>query len=197
MNGRFVISIAIAVAAAALHAQTSDIDAHVAAARAAAKQDHAVLFTSLCSAEPSGPGTRRGGAPAGGQPGAQPTPPGPPAKETWHADPVKVFDNLYFLGMKDYSAWALTTSDGIIIIDALFDYSVDDEVAEGLRKVGLDPAKIKYVIISHGHFDHSGGARIASTRTWSSRRPTGICSTAGAGISRGRGATWSRPTARS
>jgi len=83
----------------------------------------------------------------------------PPAKETSHAEPMKVFDNLYFLGMKEFSAWAVNTSEGIIIIDALFDYSVDDEVAEGLKKVGLDPAKIKYVIISHGHSDHSGGAK--------------------------------------
>ena len=70
-----------------------------------------------------------------------------------------MFDNLYFLGMTEFSAWAVNTSEGIIIIDALFDYSVDDEVAEGLKKVGLDPAKIKYVIISHGHGDHSGGAK--------------------------------------
>src|SRR5471032_2885727 len=141
-----------------VHAQSPDIDAHVAAAKAAAKQDHTVLFTSLCSAEPTGPGTeRRGAAPQRG--GAPAPPPGPPAKETWHADPVKVFDNLYFLGMTEFSAWAVNTSEGIIIIDALFDYSVDDEVSEGLKKVGLDPAKIKYVIISHGHSDHSGGAK--------------------------------------
>ena len=141
-----------------VHAQKPDIDAHVAAAKAAAKQDHTVLFTSLCSAEPTGPGTgRRGAAPQRG--GAPAPPPGPPAKETWHAEPIKVFDNLYFLGMTEFSAWAVNTSEGIIIIDALFDYSVDDEVAEGLKKVGLDPAKIKYVIISHGHSDHSGGAK--------------------------------------
>ncbi len=147
----------IAAFTLAVQAQNPDIDAHVAAAKAAIGRDHQVLFTSLCSAEPAGPGTRRGGAPARGA--APAPPPGPPAKETWHAEPMKVFDNLYFLGMKDFSAWAVTTSDGIIIIDALFDYSVDDEVAEGLRKLGLDPATIKYVVISHGHSDHSGGAK--------------------------------------
>jgi len=148
----------IAAFAVVAHAQSPEIDAHVAAAKAAVGRDHQVLFTSLCSAEPTGPGTRRGGAaPAAGATPAPP--PGPPAKETWHADPVKVFDNLYFLGMKEYSAWAVNTSQGIIIIDALFDYSVDDEVSEGLKKVGLDPAKIKYVIISHGHSDHSVGAK--------------------------------------
>ena len=148
----------IAAFAVVAHAQSPAIDAHVAAAKAAVGRDHQVLFTSLCSAEPTGPRTRRGGAaPAAGATPAPP--PGPPARDTWHAEPFKVFDNLYFLGMKEFSAWAVNTSEGIIIIDSLFDYSVDDEVAEGLKKVGLDPAKIKYVIISHGHADHSGGAK--------------------------------------
>src|ERR1700676_2460513 len=37
-------------------------------------------------------------------------------------------------------------------------HSVEDEVVGGLKKLGLDPARIKYLIVSHGHFDHSGGA---------------------------------------
>ncbi|MCU1382289.1 MAG: hypothetical protein JWL71_986 [Acidobacteria bacterium] len=153
--GAALLSAALGVAALA---QSPEIDAHVAAAKAAVGRDHQVLFTSLCSAEPTGPGTGRRGAPP--QPGAAPPPaPGPPSRERWHAEPMKVFDNLYFLGMTEFSAWAVNTSEGIIIIDALYDYSVDDEIAEGLKKVGLDPARIKYVIISHGHSDHSGGAK--------------------------------------
>ncbi|HKT81987.1 MAG TPA: MBL fold metallo-hydrolase, partial [Vicinamibacterales bacterium] len=69
------------------------------------------------------------------------------------------FDNLYFVGQTEYSAWAVNTSDGIIVIDTIFDYSVEDEVVGGLKKLGLDPAKIKYAIVSHGHGDHSGGAK--------------------------------------
>jgi len=146
--------------APAAAAQSAEIDRHVAAARAAARTDHQMLFTALCSPEPTGPGTaRRGG---GGQ--RQDTPPGPPARDTWHAEPAKVFDNLYFIGMKDVSAWALTTSAGIVVIDALYDYSVDDEIAEGLKKLGLDPASIKYVIVSHGHGDHSAGAKYLQDR---------------------------------
>lgn len=72
---------------------------------------------------------------------------------------MKVFDNLYFVGQTEYSAWAVTTSAGIIIIDTIFDYSVEDEIVGGLKKLGRDPATIKYAIVSHGHFDHSGGAR--------------------------------------
>jgi metallo-beta-lactamase class B len=77
---------------------------------------------------------------------------------------VKVFDNLYFVGEVEYSAWAVTTSEGIIVIDAIYDYSVEDEIVEGLKKLGLDPGTIKYVIVSHGHRDHVGGARLLQDR---------------------------------
>src|SRR5580765_7500465 len=33
-----------------------------------------------------------------------------PARNTWYAEPARVFDNLYFVGGKIHSAWALTTS---------------------------------------------------------------------------------------
>ena len=88
----------------------------------------------------------------------------PPPRESWHAEPVKVFDNFYFVGMTEFSAWAVTTSEGIIVIDPLFDYSVEDEVVEGLRKLGLDPADIEYVLVSHGHLDHVGGAKLLQER---------------------------------
>jgi metallo-beta-lactamase class B len=87
-----------------------------------------------------------------------------PARATWYADPAKVFDNLYFVGMTEFSSWAVTTSDGIIVIDPLFDYSVEDEIVGGLTKVGLDPSTIKYVLISHGHLDHAGGAKLLQER---------------------------------
>jgi metallo-beta-lactamase class B len=70
-----------------------------------------------------------------------------------------MFDNLYFVGQSEYSAWAVTTSEGIILLDTLFDYSVEAEVADGLRTLGLDPADIRYAIVSHPHPDHDGGAK--------------------------------------
>ena len=83
-----------------VHAQNPAIDAHVAAAKAAVGGDHQVLFASLCSAAPTGPGTRAGGAGGAGRrprgrAGRARAPPAPPARERWHAEPVKVFDNLY------------------------------------------------------------------------------------------------------
>jgi len=130
---------------------------HVATAKAAARQDHVGLFKALCVPPPPLPVT---GAPA--QAAAQPS--GPPPRAQWYAPPAKVFDNLYFLGQTEYTAWAVVTSDGIIVIDPLFDYSVEEEVVNGLTKLGLDPKAIRYVLISHAHSDHVGGARLLQDR---------------------------------
>jgi metallo-beta-lactamase class B len=136
------------------------VERHVAAGRAAAGSEHTVLFDLLC--KPVGPGIAGAGPrPAGAA--ARAAPPDPP-RDSWHAEPAKVFDNFYFLGMTEYTAWAIPTSDGIIVIDPLFDYSVEDEVVQGLTKLGMKPADIKYVLISHGHLDHAGGAKLLQER---------------------------------
>jgi metallo-beta-lactamase class B len=73
-------------------------------------------------------------------------------------EPIRVFDNLYYLGFSDVGAWAIPTSDGIILFDTLNNGDeARDVIAGGLKKVGLDPAQIRYVIIGHGHNDHTGG----------------------------------------
>jgi metallo-beta-lactamase class B len=64
-----------------------------------------------------------------------------------------------FIGTKVHNAWALVGSDGIIVFEALFDYAAPDEIADGFRKLGLDASKVKYVLLSHAHADHDGGAR--------------------------------------
>ncbi|HUF71722.1 MAG TPA: MBL fold metallo-hydrolase [Gammaproteobacteria bacterium] len=72
--------------------------------------------------------------------------------------PARVFDNLYLLGTDSTVAWALTTSEGIILFDAMFHGNVEETVVDSLRELGLDPEDIEYVIISHAHNDHFGGA---------------------------------------
>ena len=130
----------LVAAAAIAHASAApaDVDRHIAAAREAAGAEHAGMVDRLCpKSTPPVPGTA---APANAA-----APPDPP-RERWHAEPQKVFDNLYFVGMTEFASWAVTTTDGIIVIDPLFDYSVEDEVVGGLRKLGLDPADIRYVL---------------------------------------------------
>src|SRR5262245_23580851 len=85
---------------------------------------------------------------------------GPPPLDTWHAEPARVADNLYFLGTKIHNAWAIVGSGGIIILEALYDYAAEDEIIGGMKKLGLDISKVKYVILSHAHADHDGGAKL-------------------------------------
>src|SRR5579863_421712 len=168
---RIALGLVLAVSAwlpATLTAQNANDtpDAHIAAAKAAAGEDFQNLFEFQCNGPgPGGPrgaagagaGRGRGGAP-GGRAGG-PRPQGPPDPSTWHIEPVKVFDNLYFFGQSEYAVWAITTSQGLIVLDTIFDYSVEDEVVGGMKKLGLDPANIKYAVVSHAHPDHDGGAR--------------------------------------
>ena len=73
-------------------------------------------------------------------------------------DPARVFENLYFVGSTWVSAWAIGTSAGIVLIDALNNGDEARRLIDGgLRKVGLDPAEIRFVIVTHAHGDHYGG----------------------------------------
>lgn len=73
--------------------------------------------------------------------------------------PEAVFDNLIFLGTGWVSAWAIPTSEGIILIDALNNTDEAKEFIEGgLVEAGLDPADIKKIVVMHAHGDHYGGA---------------------------------------
>jgi metallo-beta-lactamase class B len=159
LKGTFAAaSVALLVAAVGLQAQQKidgTVESHLAAAKKAAGTQFTALQERVCESAIPAPPTTGGAGPAGGG-GRQA---GPPPASAWHVEPAKVFDNLYFVGMTDWSAWALTTSQGIIVIDAIFDYSVEDEVVNGLKKLGLNPADIKYVLVSHAHTDHIGGAK--------------------------------------
>jgi metallo-beta-lactamase class B len=142
------------------HAQAPDTpESLVVAAKRAAGADHSGTFLRVCVA-PDNLTPRPAPAAATNPPPARTI----PDRATWYAQPYKVFDNLYFVGTKIHSAWALTTSDGIIVIDTLFDYAIEPQIVEGLTKLGLNPRDIKYVVISHAHGDHDQGAALLQSR---------------------------------
>lgn len=129
-------------------------EALIVSAKQAAGLDHAGTFRRICAAP-----ANRYGAPR--------SPPGNravPDRDTWYARPYRVFDNLYFIGTRIHSAWALTTSEGIIVIDSVFEYAVEPEMIEGLHALGLDPNDVRYMLISHAHGDHDQGAAIFQRR---------------------------------
>ena len=154
----------------------NEIDTHIATAKAAAGLDYRGTFVNLClpgGGAPGGGARGAGAAPAGGAqrggargaaPAARgaaagaPATPATPDRAGWYASPYKVFDNLYWLGTRQHSSWALRTSAGLILIDTNFAWATQPEIIDGLVKLGLNPSDLKYVIISHAHGDHDQGA---------------------------------------
>jgi len=76
--------------------------------------------TASTANSPAGPG-RAGGPPGGGgaAKGGGRGPAAAPPKENSYAEGGQVFDNLYMLTTKMNSAWAVKTSQGIILIDTV------------------------------------------------------------------------------
>ena len=73
-------------------------------------------------------------------------------------EPTKVFDNVYAIGRSGTVVYVITTPDGNILIDSGYANEVESVLLAGMNKLGLDPAKTKYLIVTHGHADHFGGA---------------------------------------
>ena len=148
-----LLASAIGVSASAMPgaAQTpaGDIDAHITAAKTAAGLDYRATFVNLCFPTPF---------PAGPRGAASLLVPRPaPDRGIWYASPYQVFDNLYWLGTRQHSSWALKTSAGLIIIDTNFAWATQPEILDGLAKLKLNPKDVKYVILSHAHGDHDQG----------------------------------------
>ena len=92
----------------------AEIQTALASAKAAAGFEFLGTLVRTCLLPQSG-----GESTSDNVPGYVTNPATAPARDTWYAEPSKVFDNLDFVGGKLHSSWALTTKDGIILFDTL------------------------------------------------------------------------------
>ena len=131
------------------YAGSKEAQAHAAKAKSIAGSDPKLLARYENTCGPLGPQRPALEAQNAGQ---KPLPP-------QQVEPVKIFDNLWYFGFNTVGAWAVQTSDGLILIDALNTVQEAETIIEpSLKKAGLNPSDAKYVIVGHGHFDHFGGA---------------------------------------
>ena len=72
-------------------------------------------------------------------------------------EPFRIFGNLYYVGDRKVCCHLLDTGAGLILFDTGYRNAVHLYL-ESIRKLGFDPADIKYIIHSHEHFDHFGGS---------------------------------------
>ena len=78
--------------------------------------------------------------------------------EIQRIEPFQVFDNLYYIGARWVAAWLLVSDQGLIVFDSLYG-ELTDIAIDGIRELGFDPNDIRYLVVTHAHYDHIGGAR--------------------------------------
>ena len=71
--------------------------------------------------------------------------------------PFQIFDNVYFVGNEAVSSYLITTSDGLVLVDATNGIMVNRTLAN-IRQLGFDPQDIRYVLVTEAHEIHYGGA---------------------------------------
>ena len=74
-----------------------------------------------------------------------------------YIEPWKPFGNVDYVGICWVSAWLAHTDDGVVLIDTLYG-PFTKQLVDNIKAVGVDLADIKYVPMTHGHFDHAAGA---------------------------------------
>lgn len=83
----------------------------------------------------------------------------PPKPDVKPIKPVQAFDNMYWIGTEHVGGILIKTSEGLVLIDTGSNDAEAEYMAESIVKLGLNPADIKLILISHEHFDHYGGLR--------------------------------------
>jgi len=74
--------------------------------------------------------------------------------------PTRIFDNFYSVGQNAVSSYVLETDEGLVVFDTLNNEAEAREIiVPNMVALGLDPGNIRYVILTHGHGDHWGGAK--------------------------------------
>jgi metallo-beta-lactamase superfamily protein len=131
---------------------------YVEKARALAGNDPDLLFDFGIFCKASGGSTNEDRA-AIGVPNSEPRlQPYPAPNPSVVVGGQRLFDNFYWFGDTGVGAWLITSNDGYILFDAMDnEEQARDIIVASMKKMGLDPARIRYVVFGHHHFDHTGG----------------------------------------
>ncbi len=81
-----------------------------------------------------------------------------------YCEPFQIAPHVYYVGPAFVGCYLFDTGEGLILLDQALAETIY-LVFENIRKLGFDPADIKRLLISHGHFDHCGGTRLVQEYT--------------------------------
>jgi glyoxylase-like metal-dependent hydrolase (beta-lactamase superfamily II) len=78
---------------------------------------------------------------------------------TQPAPVVQIFDEVWYVGFENVGAHIFKVNGGWVTIDTLNRTSdIDTYMVPALQALGLASAPLRGVYLTHGHFDHDGGA---------------------------------------
>ena len=77
--------------------------------------------------------------------------------EEYAREPFQILDNIFYVGNSWVGAYLIDTGDGLLLIDSNFK-EVLPLLYRNIEKVGYSVKDIRWLMLSHGHFDHIGGA---------------------------------------
>jgi len=71
--------------------------------------------------------------------------------------PFCMLGNVYFVGSRAVSVHIIDTGCGLIMIDSGYPYT-QEQILHSMSMLGLNPADLRIILLSHGHYDHTGCA---------------------------------------
>lgn len=76
---------------------------------------------------------------------------------TYYVKPFRIADDLFYVGDRRCCVHLLVTHDGLILFDSGMQHTVH-LLIQAIWEAGFNPADIKYIVHSHGHYDHFGAS---------------------------------------
>jgi len=78
--------------------------------------------------------------------------------------PFKVAGNVYYVGVNGIGVYLITTPRGHILVDGGYASSANI-ILRNVKTLQFAPTDIKYIVVTHAHFDHAGGLAELKRRT--------------------------------
>lgn len=72
-------------------------------------------------------------------------------------EPFKIADGLYYVGDKKVCIHLIDTGDGLILLDSGY-LGAPHLLIDSIWRAGFDPKNVKWIIHTHGHYDHFGAS---------------------------------------
>jgi metallo-beta-lactamase class B len=81
-----------------------------------------------------------------------------PTYRSWNqpVEPFRIVGNIYYVGASDITSFLITSPKGHILLDGGFEETVP-QIRDNIRKLGFKVEDVKFLLSSHGHFDHAAG----------------------------------------